>query len=685
MYRYVVGCLKEFNRPDKLKAHIISHSGIKPYKCKICGRAFSRRAHLNEHQRKHTNDYKFSCDKCDRGFLRERLLQQHKCRPQAVDSKETVAHLINSEKTVLEPVRTLSGVRGRSRRKVRQRARYITVTEETLKANRSTRGRRRGRPRNVAKILEIPDSPSPPPIEEDNSTTPHDESVVASTNPPLMLKTEDGIQENNSEPIIVFQQGVVSKTEQDQNEGMLTSEALAESQQSLGGAADGSQRIMLGNNMVIITPLTDTKALQQEGIQLTGDDRQMTLHAQDDGQSVTLLGNTPSDGQSVTLLGNTPSGGMMFPQGMQEISMASLGGLQMVPTAGGSLTTLVVDSVSGEIMYPDGSHPMVAMPGSDGQTVATVAYVTSDQLESLQGAVIDQQTEHGTVMEVREDALHGAEAHELNLQSSVMESAESGLPGTLINAGLHDSGLQAVVHSIEANNAAYRTHDVLNSSTGIESTHVQSHPVTIMSSQGHANTAVSEHRHHPSTVMIAEPSMAGTSHHHIIMSESSLVSPHAQLMMPDSLQSGAHTHMIMSEASHVQRSHSAGQTHMIMPETSDAHMIMPESSDAHSHLLMPDTPQSTTLLGDPSQVLMHDTSGHVLSQNTPSQPRVILEPLHNAAPIESQSSVSYMTPDPSDHGVLAEAVHSAGLDAANVQVMDNTGQSMDQTTTQTLT
>ena len=75
------GCMKEFNRPDKLKSHIISHSGIKPYKCPVCGKAFSRRPHMLEHERYHRNDYKFRCNSCGRGYNREKLFKAHNCKP----------------------------------------------------------------------------------------------------------------------------------------------------------------------------------------------------------------------------------------------------------------------------------------------------------------------------------------------------------------------------------------------------------------------------------------------------------------------------------------------------------------------------------------------------------------------------------------------------------------------------
>ena len=53
-----LGCDSAFNRADKLKAHIIAHSGVKPFKCKYCKKSFSRRAHLNEHESVHEGKFR---------------------------------------------------------------------------------------------------------------------------------------------------------------------------------------------------------------------------------------------------------------------------------------------------------------------------------------------------------------------------------------------------------------------------------------------------------------------------------------------------------------------------------------------------------------------------------------------------------------------------------------------------
>ncbi|XP_034230508.1 zinc finger protein 436-like [Thrips palmi] len=47
-------CTRGFSRKDKLKLHLMIHSGDKPLKCDSCGKAFLRRDHLKNHMRTHT-------------------------------------------------------------------------------------------------------------------------------------------------------------------------------------------------------------------------------------------------------------------------------------------------------------------------------------------------------------------------------------------------------------------------------------------------------------------------------------------------------------------------------------------------------------------------------------------------------------------------------------------------------
>ncbi|TNM86417.1 hypothetical protein fugu_006647 [Takifugu bimaculatus] len=106
-FRTHVGCTKEFNRPDKLKAHILSHSGIKPYKCFFCQKAFSRRAHMVEHQQSHTDDYRFRCSTCNKGFSRQSYYRDHKC-PTAGDRTGAAGQTGEVEEEEDEDILTLT-------------------------------------------------------------------------------------------------------------------------------------------------------------------------------------------------------------------------------------------------------------------------------------------------------------------------------------------------------------------------------------------------------------------------------------------------------------------------------------------------------------------------------------------------------------------------------------------------
>jgi hypothetical protein len=44
-------CGKAFVTPSKLQRHVLSHSGIRPFHCQLCGRHFSQAANLKTHIR----------------------------------------------------------------------------------------------------------------------------------------------------------------------------------------------------------------------------------------------------------------------------------------------------------------------------------------------------------------------------------------------------------------------------------------------------------------------------------------------------------------------------------------------------------------------------------------------------------------------------------------------------------
>ena len=48
--------------------HSRLHSGVRPYKCNLCGQEFSRSDHLNTHQRTHTGKIFLLFHKHQKGF-----------------------------------------------------------------------------------------------------------------------------------------------------------------------------------------------------------------------------------------------------------------------------------------------------------------------------------------------------------------------------------------------------------------------------------------------------------------------------------------------------------------------------------------------------------------------------------------------------------------------------------------
>lgn len=72
-------CLKVFDKPCRLKAHLRSHTGVKPYKCNYegCDWAFTTSSKLNRHQAKHTQERRFVCNLCAKAFLRSEHLKDH--------------------------------------------------------------------------------------------------------------------------------------------------------------------------------------------------------------------------------------------------------------------------------------------------------------------------------------------------------------------------------------------------------------------------------------------------------------------------------------------------------------------------------------------------------------------------------------------------------------------------------
>ena len=61
-------CGRLFRSKKMLMKHILTHTGIRPYKCDVCHKRYTSANYLKEHRRLHTGERKYVCAVCGRGF-----------------------------------------------------------------------------------------------------------------------------------------------------------------------------------------------------------------------------------------------------------------------------------------------------------------------------------------------------------------------------------------------------------------------------------------------------------------------------------------------------------------------------------------------------------------------------------------------------------------------------------------
>ena len=106
-------CGKAFSRCDDLARHMRTHSGVKPYACETCDKVFSVSSNLIDHMRTHSGVKPYACETCDKAFSQSSHLASHMRTHSGVKpyACETCDKAFSQSSTLTKHMRTHSGVK----------------------------------------------------------------------------------------------------------------------------------------------------------------------------------------------------------------------------------------------------------------------------------------------------------------------------------------------------------------------------------------------------------------------------------------------------------------------------------------------------------------------------------------------------------------------------------------------